>query len=120
MKITLPAQINAPTFYKDGSVGIKFDTRELNAEEVMYVLGARNSEGWLLFSTERAEIDDSEVPDIKPNLDLKSASSRLKDVIYVHYKQATESQKFVGLFDTFYKEQMERIIDGYKQKNLHD
>lgn len=120
MILKLPSQINAPSFYKDGSVGLKFETRELSAEEVMYILGSRQSEGWLLFSTETSEIDRSDVPDIKPELDLKSASSRLKDVIYVHYKQATQSQNFVGLFETFYKEQMERIIEGYKTKNLHD
>lgn len=120
MKITLPAQINAPRFHKDGSCALSFDTRELTAEELMYVLGSRQSEGWLLFSTERANIEDSEVPDIKPNLDLKSASQRLKDVIYVHYKQATESQKFVGSFDTFYGNMMERVVEGYKTKNLHD
>lgn len=116
MILKLPAQINAPSFYKDGSVGLKFETRELTAEEVMYILGSRQSEGWLLFSTETSEIDRSDVPDVKPELDLKSASERLKDVLYVFYKQETGKSRFVGSFETFYKEKMELIISGVKTK----
>jgi hypothetical protein len=120
MKLILPAQLSAPRFHKDGSVAISFETRELTAEEIQFILGCRNSEGWLLYSHQTSNFDDSDVPDVKPNLDLKSPSELLKDVIYVHYKQATESQQFVGLFDTFYREQMEKIRQGYKTKNLHD
>lgn len=119
MKLILPAQINAPSFHKDGSVALKFETRELNAEEVMYILGCRNSEGWLIYASNRAEIDDSDVPDVKAELDIKSSSSRLKDVLFVWYKQDTQAGKFSGLFETFYKERMERIIEGVKGK-LHD
>lgn len=119
MKLILPAQISAPRFHKDGSVALAFETRELTAEEIQFILGCRNSEGWLLYSHQTSEFDDSDVPTIKPNLDLKSHSERLKDVIFVWYKQAVESQQFVGLFETFYKEKMESIIAGVKTK-LHD
>lgn len=119
MILKLPAQINAPRFRKDGSISLSFDSRELTPEELMFVLGCRQSEGWLLYS-QTSEIDQQDLPKGKPDLDLKSASARLKDVIYVHYKQAVEAQRFVGLFETFYKEQMEKIIEGYKQKNLHE
>lgn len=119
MKLLLPAQINAPRFRKDNSCSITFDTRELAADELMYILGVRQAEGWLMYASNRAEIDDSEVPDVKATLDLKSHSERLRDVIFVWYKQATKDQKFVGDFETFYKGKMETIIEGVKTK-LHD
>lgn len=119
MKLQLPVQINAPRFRKDGSCSISFDTRELDSEELMYVLGCRNTEGWLLYASNRAEIDDSEVPNVKATLDLKSHSERLRDVIFVWYKQATQDGKFVGDFETFYKSKMESVIEGVKTK-LHD
>lgn len=119
MILKLPAQINAPRFRKDNSVSLSFDTRELSPEELMYILGVRQTEGWLLYASERAEIDDSDVPDVKPNLDLKSHSERLRDVIFVWYKQSTQDKKFVGDFESFYKAKMETIIEGVKSK-LHE
>lgn len=119
MILKLPAQINAPRFRKDNSCSISFDTRELNAEELMYILGVRQSEGWLVYSSNKTEIDDSDIPTTKATLDLKSHSERLRDVIFVWYKQVTQDQEFVGDFETFYKAKMETIIDGVKSK-LHD
>lgn len=119
MKLLLPAQINAPRFRKDNSCSITFDTRELAADELMYILGVRQSEGWLLYASNRAEIDDSEMPTVKAELDLKSHSERLRDVIFVLYKQSVKDQKFVGDFETFYKTRMEQLIDVIKSK-LHD
>ena len=119
MILKLPAQAQPPTFHKDGSVVLKFETRELLPEELMFILGCRQTEGRLVFASQEAEIDDSEVLSIKETLDLKSHSQRLKDVLFVWYKQATQSQLFVGDFDTFYKQKMETIIEGVKTK-LHD
>jgi len=119
MKLLLPAQINAPRFRKDGSVSISFDSRELTPEELQFILGCRNSEGYLMYAHTEPEIDEDDIPDVKPDLDLKSASSRLRDVLYVWYKQSIEDRTFVGLFDVFYKEKMEKMIEGVKKK-LHE
>lgn len=118
MKLLLPAQINAPRFRKDGSCSISFDTRELNAEELMYVLGTRNTEGWILYSTSN-EFTDEDIPKVKPSLDTKSPSERVRSAIFVWYKQSCDDQKFVGDFDSFYRTKMETIIEGIKSK-LHD
>lgn len=119
MILKLPAQINAPRFRKDNSCSISFDTRELQAEELMYILGVRQAEGWLLFSTNETDIDRKEVPTQKPDVGLKTPSARLTDVLYVWYKQQTTEGRFVGDFDSFYKARMESIIEGVKSK-LHD
>lgn len=115
MKILLPAQINPPRLRKDGSASISFDTRELNAEEIFTIMSLRHTEGWLCFAPNENEI---EIPKEKAELGGKTSSERLHDVLYVWYMQETENGKFVGLFDTFRKEKMEKIIEGVKSKLL--
>lgn len=114
MKLTLPATINAPKFRKDGSVSISFDSRELLPEEIMLILGARNTEGWLLFAP--SELKEEDIPLEPPEIEQKSPVQRLLAVLYVWYRQEVERGKFVGLFDTFRKERLERIIEGVKSK----
>ena len=113
MKIVLPAQIDPPRLRKDGSAKISFDTRELTAEEIFTIMSLRHAEGWLCFAPNENEI---EVPEESAHVDEKSASERLRNVMFVWFKQETESGKFVGLFETFRKEKMEKIIEGVKSK----
>lgn len=113
MKLILPAQISPPRLRKDGSASISFDTRELTAEEIFSIMALRHTEGWLCFAPNEDEI---EVPEEKGYVDDKSPSERLRNVLYVWYKQEFEAGRFVGLFDTFKKEKMEKIIDGVKNK----
>ncbi len=113
MKVLLPAQINPPRLRKDGSASISFDTRELNAEEIFTIMSLRHTEGWLCFAPNENEIV---VPETNAEVDEKSASERLKNVLYVLYKQETEAGRFVGLFETFRKERMEQLIEVVKKK----
>lgn len=113
MKIILPSQINPPRLRKDGSASVVFDTRELTSEEIFTIMSLRHSEGWLTFSPNP---DDVEIPEEKAELDEKSPSERLKAVLYVWFKQETASGKFTGLFETFRKEKMEKIIETVKGK----
>lgn len=83
-------------------------------------MSMEGAEGWILFSTSESEIDDNEIPNEKPGLGQKSYSERLRARIYVHYKQAVEDGLYVGLADNFYKEQMEKILEGYSKKNLRE
>ena len=112
-KLIFPAQINPPRLRKDGSASVSFDTRELTAEEIFTIMAMRHTEGWLTFSP---NADEVEIPEERAELDEKSASERLRSVIFVWYKQQVEAGKFVGLFETFRKEKMEKIIEGVKSK----
>lgn len=113
MKIILPSQINPPRLRKDGSASISFDTRELTAEEIFTIMSLRHSEGFLCFAPNEDEI---EIPEEKAEVDEKSPSKRLRNVIYVWYKQEVDAGRFVGLFDTFKKEKYEKIIESIKSK----
>ena len=120
MKLTLPAILNPISRRKDKSVKLSFETRELSDTEVLALLKMEGAEGWLMYAPNEAEIDPEDVPDYKPEIGVKSASERLRAVIYVHYKQSIDAGLYVGIPDVFYKEQMEKIIEGYKSKNLHE
>lgn len=113
-KLVLPAIINPPTVRKDGSVSLKFDSRELSAEEYMIIMGLRNTEGWVAFCPNEDGIPD--LPSERAEVDEKTPSERLRTVIYVWYKQETDDGRFVGTFETFRKEKMEKIIEGVKSK----
>ena len=113
MKLILPALINPPRIRKDGSVSLSFDSRELNAEEIYSIMAMRHAEGWLCFAPSENEI---EIPEEQAQVDEKSPSERLRNVMYVWYKQEMEAGRFVGLFETFRKEKMEKIIETVKSK----
>lgn len=120
MILTLPAQLNPISRRKDRSVKLSYETRELTPSETMSLMALEGAEGWLIFAPTEQEANSVQIPTVAPELGQKSASDRLRSVIYVHYKQAVEDGKYVGLPETFYQEQMNKVIEGYKLKNLHD
>jgi len=73
----------------------------------------RHSEGWLCFAPNP---DDIEIPDEEAHLDEKSPSERLRSVLFVWFNQEVKNGKYVGLFETFRREKMEKIIEGVKSK----
>jgi len=120
MKLLLPAILNPISRRKDRSVKLSFETREMSPEEIMTLLPLEGSEGYLLYAPNREDIEDESLPNTKAEVGIKSPSERLRSVIFVHFKQAVEDGKYIGIPDNFYKEQMEKIIEGYKSKNLHE
>lgn len=115
LKITLPAILNPISRRKDKSVRVSFETRELNPEEILTLMSLEGTEMWVGLAPNADEI---EIPEEHAEIDEKTPSERLRSVLYVWYKQEVEAGKFTGLFETFKKERMERIIEGVKSK-LH-
>lgn len=101
-QIELPAQFDNISLRKDGSISLKFESRELSAEELFTVLQFRNTDGWVLFSQNK----EMKAPDIEAELDTKSPSERLKNALYVRFMD----KKVNGTFRTYYEQQMEKVI----------
>ena len=114
MKILLPAIFDNLTFRKDGSFKVSFETPELPAEEIHFLLGQRNTQGWLLYSPN--ELQDKDIPIEDSDLERKTPSQRLRSVLFILYKQAADKGTFVGEFQTYYNESMERLIQQLKDK----
>ena len=113
MKIILPAIINPPRIRKDKSCSISFETRELIAEELITIMSLTNSEGYLCFAPNQDQI---EIPEGNAEVEGKTPSERLRNVLYVLYKKEVEKGQYVGLFETFRNEHMEKIIEFVKKK----
>lgn len=94
----------------DGSLGITASTPELTPEEKAEFMRLQN----LVLMCSFTPTDYKEAPEYKisKEIDQKTPSQRLRNVLYVLWEQ--EGSK--GDFDTFYKEQLNKIIEHYKSK----
>lgn len=107
--VLLPAMFDNLTLRKDGSVSLKFDTREMTGEEISALLGYRNTEGWLQFSQNNEFVAP---PKENARTDNKSPSEMVRDTLYALYKDRNEQ----GTFETFYATWMHKINEIIKTK----
>jgi hypothetical protein len=112
MKITLPVQLSPISRRRDRSVKLSFDTRELNSSEILSLMAIEGQEMWLLLAPN--ELFD-EVPEVNADLENKTESQRQRSVLYLLYKQALK-KGYIGTFNAYYSQQMERIIEQLKSK----
>lgn len=114
MKILLPVQLNPISRRKDKSVKISLETRELGHDEILMLMVLEGQEMWMSLSTNEQELP--EAPQENAEIEGKSPATRLRNVLYILYKKAVEDGLFVGIFDSYYKDRMEKIIEQLKLK----
>jgi len=101
---------------KDRSVSIRFITQEKSSSEVVEIDEMLDTFGILYFRGEE-QMNDEEIEELDAiELDLydepKSQSARLRNVLYVLWKQQGEH----GDFKKFYRQKTEEIIQHFKTK----
>ena len=115
MLFQIPAQVDNVRTLKDGSFRITFETQEIpNPEEVAKLFELKKQGlGWVLFKA--ATITPEDIPAYDPATfdEIKSPSRRLRAVMFVVWKEVKGSN---GDFESFYRAQVERIIEQYKEK----
>lgn len=116
MKIILPIQLNPISRRKDKSVKISLETRELGTNEIITLMSFEGQEAWMSLAFNTDELP--EAPEENAEVETKTDSQRLRSVLYILFNQALKKGKFVGTFNSYYKEQMERFIS--KCKDLID
>jgi hypothetical protein len=109
--ISVPAQVINMNPRADRSWRLQFETRELAGDEVKILADNFQGEGWLVFKPNDA-IVQAEIPQGDADSGTKSQSARLRDVIFILWKQAGEK----GDFETFYRTYLERLIEYVKSK----
>lgn len=114
MKIILPVQLNPLSRRKDRSVKLSFETRELNTEEVLSLMACEGLEMWLALAPNSDELPD--LPEERAEIGAKTPSERLRSVLYVWFKQESDKGSFVGTFEAFRAEKLEKIIETIKGK----
>lgn len=105
--------MNPPSFHKDKSTRISFETGEMNKDQKMMVLDNDGQLGTVIFIPEEAQ----EAP---PKIDSaayegKPPSVRLRAVIFRYWQQ----QGSQGNFEQYYSSQIEKHINAYKDKLDH-
>ena len=106
----VPAILTRVGFTKDGGLSIGFHTNELSIEEKVRVSEFHNEFGFLLFKPN--QFSEEEIPREQAIDGGKSSSKRLRDIIFIFWKQ----QGGAGEFESFYRRQMEKIIDKIKEQ----
>lgn len=112
---TVPVQITQITTKVDRSIKITaVTTTECDPLEATVLFSLANKAGYMGFSERKiTEEDFKDLPEIKPEFpNDKTPGERLRNSFYVLWKETGKQ----GEFDTFYKRNMEKIIDQVKSK----
>lgn len=95
----------------DRSWRLQFETRELKGEEVKILADNFQGEGWLVFKP-NSDVVQAEIPSGDADSGTKSQSQRLRDVIFILWKQGGGK----GDFQSFYNVYYEKLIEYTKSK----
>lgn len=107
---TTAAILDGVTPRRDGSLTLRFITQEMNKDDIVAAMEYYQSFGYLLFKEN--DIDMSEIPEGNAILDGgKSPSKRLKDRMFVFYKNANIGD--ITNFNKWYEQQLEKIGEQY-------
>jgi len=106
----VPAHLKSYRDLVDGSANLTFETPELSDEDLLIIRKFRNLAGWLLFSEN--EIQEKDIPKEQAEKDTKTPSRRLRDVLFIYWKQLGEPETF----DIWYSKVMEKYINAVKEK----
>lgn len=113
-KILLPVQLNPISRRKDRSVKLSLETRELGTDEILLLMSLESEEMWMALTTNQDDMP--EAPEINAEVETKSDTQRQRNVLYILWRQATEKGKYLGTFESYYHENMNRIIETLKNK----
>lgn len=94
----------------DLGVSLRFSTNEVSKEDVLALMEAKNTFGWLMFRPN--EFRPSDIPTEDAEDTNKTPSKRLRSVLFILWKQRGSK----GDFEQFYREKVELVISEIKSK----
>ncbi len=109
------AEMSSMTSRRDGAVRFSVITPELSLEQRATMFGLHGINVRVMI--EALDVPTTGMDEVTTEIDSKTPAQRLRAVIFVHWKAAVERVEHDD-FEGFYRRQMERIITGYKDKNL--
>lgn len=115
--IILSCEIENIATRRDGSIKVILGTPELSAGNAAELLGLRNKIAAVYISPKdsisQGEIEQADSLD--PGIPGKSPSQRMRNVLFLLFKQGNEGHKE---FDSYYRAKMELFIESLKGKIL--
>ncbi len=110
------AEMAGASSRRDGSIRFAVITPELTLDQRSTLLGLHGKNVRCML--EPIDVPVAGMDEVVTELDQKTPCQRLRAVIFVHYKNVDVNPATKEDFDSFYRRMMERIIEGYKDKNL--
>ncbi len=112
------SEMGSVTSRVDGGVAFRVITPELTLDQRATLLGLHGKNVRCML--EPIDVPVAGMDEVTTERDYKTPCQRLRAVLFVHFKAIIESRRddTPNDFDAFYRRQMERIITGYKDKNL--
>jgi hypothetical protein len=116
--VTIAVEIGSIKTLKDGSVSLTVHTPEVNANQAAELFGLRNKVAFCYLSPREVSVNEKAIMDsLDVELKGKTPGQRLRNVLYVYWSQNHESDVLMSkVFEDFYKQRMESIIEGIKQE----
>ena len=107
------AVITSLSSRNDGSLRLSVVTPELTTQQKVEVMELQNQILNAIFIPEEFQTEEMV---IDKDLDGKSPSNRLRNVLFVWWKKLSEASGTKDDFSLWYRNKMESIIDGVKLK----
>lgn len=114
--ILIPAILSSFRSLKDKTLKLEFETNEPTPEQLSEIGSASQAFGYLLFKKDEFKTEQIHLVDeLKADYEDKSKtpSKRLRDVLFVAWKQKNEGY---NEFEDYYKSKMEKFISHVKSK----
>ena len=109
----VPAIIQGIQTLKDRTLKITaYISREIPGEEKTKIFDLEQQEGWLLFKENSFQPKDVPKENAKVDVSRKSLSERLYNVLFVYHNHYISNCDF----ETWRRQEMEKIINDYKNK----
>lgn len=99
---------------RDRGLRLQVDTKELTADQYAEIMKLFMTSGYFVYSenSEDLNVNLDDLPPVALEENEKSPSQRQRAVLFLLWKQSGSK----GLFDSFYRQEMEKIIEHYKDK----
>ena len=101
----------------DRTLKLTIETQELPPDDMAKIFDLMDKYCWLALKEQEAGAiteDELDIPEVdKIEKDAKTPSQRLRNVIYIFYLQQNKGKED---FDTFYRRNVEKIIDRIKNE----
>lgn len=113
--LQLQAYLTGISTHKDGGLGIRIETQELNTESKMRLLELVGKMGWFMFRPSDISFSMDDIPKYDPEKwdETKSPSTRLRAVLFRLWEK--DSLGFSD-YESYYRSRMEKIISQLKNK----
>lgn len=106
----VPAILDGISPRKDGGMGLRFVTNEIDAKDKVKLMDFYATFGWLQFSDNQLNSVPDEAAYREPGG--KSPAQRLRNTLFVLWREKYAD----SAFDPWYEQQMERIINKIKEQ----